>query len=1725
MAKRDKDVILTGSTLVGRYRLDRLLGTGGMGQVYLACDLAQGERQVAVKTLRDPETARWIRKEFETVSLMVHPNIARVFDFGKDLTLDQVFYTCEYVAGKPAQEAVAGYSFADKLDTCAQILRALHYIHAQGYLHCDMKPQNVLVEETFDLQGQVRPTARVLDFGLATVVPRQAMAVRGTYSYMAPEWFQGGVPGAYTDIYSTGIMFYEMTFSALPFEAVSTQSCVDFHLEGELEFPPDSDVPDWWRNILLTMTSKEVADRYLSARDCLAAIRRHAGQELAVFDEEQWSPDTGLGGPWLGRQDVLLSTMEFADRCLERIHDGGAMLFLEGFQGVGKTRLLQELKRRFQLEGRTVVQMSGASPHGAFGPLVSVLEGLLGKAEAFTQDRVAHRVTALTNRLLEFGAGQPVVLLVDDVHSLDEHSRQFLLTLLNSVRFNLDSAQPTARLAVIATHPQGDRDTVPLADHSLATFRTIPLMEQEDVQRLMTLALGVGSIPDELLKEGWAASKGRPKLVAEFTLFLRDAACLTYTPDGLRFDRRKLPRKGLPGSVEQYLKSAWKNFGTQEKNLLSTLAALYSAQSLPVLSEIAGMDVWELDTLLADLAQRGLVGFQVQLDRPLPIIDVATHKKLFLSGLTNSQQHKLHERIATVLEREHSLRKPLHASLAFHWYHAGRADQCAPHAIPGARYQLEKCNFHRSLELTDIAVDTGAEPSAVAELYFTIYRLWGRYGEGVQCLERLAGTVEEQTEKGVITLHIAELLFRSGSYEDSLKRIESLLARDNSARGQALALQARIYFFQGKHDLSRSTGEEGMLALPQQSREFALCASMVGLVRVYEGKFKQGAKYLETALGVMRHVGTASDVSFVQNSVGLAYHRLKDFKTARLNYETALNIAQTAGDAERTTISSMNLSVLLQETGEFGEAIQRYQRALAMAYQSQNLTVLVRLYFNLGNIHRYLGMLKKALDFTQRSLELAGRLDMRLMQGLGYMLAGEILTFQEQGDQAHESLDKAEKIFEELSALDEQIECSIDRIELLSSQGKSADAAGLGHKTLALARSHNLHNHALRTALAGAQAMLDGDDPADADKAQEMLVEVERTALDSGNPELQWRLWTLRTFAHSRKGAPSKVAATARKAETALAALRQKIPEDFHSVFFKRADRQRVLNQFSQLSSRLAQLADTIQPGTGPGRSVARRQKWMSQLIQFNKRLVSEYDLEKLLEALIDVVVDLSDAERGFVLLRAKDGLEVVVARNMDREVIRKSRSKFSTSIAQQVMVSGETVRLDDAIEAGDFREKESVMALRIRSVVCLPLPGRSGTMGAMYLDNRFKPGVFDEEVIDMLKAFSEQAALAVDNAQLIQRYQSSVAQLEKSQAEVERLNARLAEKVRFQEALLAQKSEEIEHQQAQLEDRYQFGSIVGRSRAIRSMFSIMERIKEADVPVLIVGESGVGKELVARALHYNGARKNARFVSINCAALPDSLLESELFGYVKGAFTDAQSEKKGLFTIADQGTLFLDEVGDMSLAMQAKLLRVLQEGEFTPLGSEVMLTSDVRIVAATNRDLKEMVKTSDFRQDLYYRLDVVSIEVPPLRRRKEDVPLLIEHFLEQYAANSKTAAPVLSSEAGQALMSYNWPGNIRELQSAVMTAAVFAVDGVIRLESLRTKPEVLATEGTQYEPLRTLDDLELRHLEKRAIIAALQRTDGNKLKAARLLGISRRALYNKLEAYGIQLPGSGIKT
>ncbi len=431
-------------------------------------------------------------------------------------------------------------------------------------------------------------------------------------------------------------------------------------------------------------------------------------------------------------------------------------------------------------------------------------------------------------------------------------------------------------------------------------------------------------------------------------------------------------------------------------------------------------------------------------------------------------------------------------------------------------------------------------------------------------------------------------------------------------------------------------------------------------------------------------------------------------------------------------------------------------------------------------------------------------------------------------------------------------------------------------------------------------------------------------------------------------------------------------------------------------------------------------------------------------------------------------------------EPIPVSRSVFRKVVEQRAAVLAADAQRDVAQSA-------SIMGASILSTMAVPLWKGEDILGVLQVDNRASPGIFRERDLDLLTVVAQQASLAIANARMHRRLKQAEAH---AKTEANYLKQRAQKK---------------------------FEGIIGDASAMKAMFNALQKVVDTRVTVLIEGETGTGKELVASAVHYQSRRKDKLFVAQNCAAMPENLLESELFGHKKGSFTGADQDKKGLFELADGGTMFLDEIGEMPLSLQSKLLRVLQEGEIRPLGSGVTKTIDVRIVAATNRKLEDEVKAGRFRQDLYYRLQVFPIRLPALRERRDDIPLLCNFFLKRYSGELGKPIAGFSQQAMELLMSYQWPGNVRELENEVQRL-VIQTDAGGYVMPADLSPKIRSVEGILDKirpPRGTLKDM-IEHIEKWLLIEALREHGGNKSATAKDLGITREGLHKKLKGYGI---------
>ena len=487
-----------------------------------------------------------------------------------------------------------------------------------------------------------------------------------------------------------------------------------------------------------------------------------------------------------------------------------------------------------------------------------------------------------------------------------------------------------------------------------------------------------------------------------------------------------------------------------------------------------------------------------------------------------------------------------------------------------------------------------------------------------------------------------------------------------------------------------------------------------------------------------------------------------------------------------------------------------------------------------------------------------------------------------------------------------------------------------------------------------------------------------------------------------------------------------------------------------------------------PARTFEGESAYFRSLHRFAGRLMDAYKVEPLLEALLDELIDLTGADKAFLLLGEGQDAAVRVARNIDRENLARASDMVSDTIVKRVFDLGEPLILADALSHTDFKTSHSVVNLKLCSVMCVPLRAQGRTLGLFYLGNDNAVNHFTQELLDVVGVFGSTAAQILANAIAREELEDHVKELE-----------------------------------GQAEDR-RFGEIIGACDAMRDIYKKITRVATTDISVLIEGETGTGKELVARAVHQRSNRASGPFVVINCGAIPENLLESELFGHVRGAFTGAVVTKDGKFQAADGGTLFLDELGEMPLSLQVKILRAIQEKTVLKVGDTRPQQVDIRIVAATNKHLQTEVREGRFREDLYYRLNVISLELPPLRERGDDIVLIAQYYLGRYGPELSSRDCTLSREAMSAMRRWRWPGNIRELENRVKKAVVFCDSGVIR-------PDDLDLGDDDLEPILSLADAR-EEWQREYINHVLALNDGNRTQTARVLDVDPRTIFRHLE-------------
>jgi DNA-binding NtrC family response regulator/tetratricopeptide (TPR) repeat protein len=898
--------------------------------------------------------------------------------------------------------------------------------------------------------------------------------------------------------------------------------------------------------------------------------------------------------------------------------------------------------------------------------------------------------------------------------------------------------------------------------------------------------------------------------------------------------------------------------------------------------------------------------------------------------------------------------------------------------------------------------------------------------------------------------------------------------------------------------------------------------SVHGVALAFTGNDTAARERLDDAIRVARTLGDPRIEAVALGSSAIAHQRAGRNENARAAYEAALAAAEKARDAGTVATMRLNLAVLARAEGDLSQALAHLEAAVDMGRRAGSGAAVTQAWLNLANLDLYLGRWARARGSIDQLTERRDQLSPAARaQLLG--LEAEHTARTSPGDGAARGYEEAARAWEAQGRPHDAAESRLEGL-LIRARQAGADPHAL---ELELGQIRNggagLGEHAaLAELVRGAIAHAAGDE----EEARRGLDASIALAREAGRREWAWQALDARARLAAGQGG---LATARRDTEAALAMLEEtaaKLPRDLREVFWD-DPRRRALRQAHAATIAAPVLVTGTSLSRESTRSTSLRgalEDRLARILEITRELASEHDVPRLLQRVTDHAVALLGAERGFVLLVGDQGeLEAMTARTGAGG--DDPHGRFSRSVAERVVQGGEPVVTISARDDERLAEAVSVHQLMIQSIACVPIRGAppvGRTIGALYVETRLRPGVRFKDELPVLSAFADQAAIAIENARLLAENFARTDDLARANVALAGARDELARMLGKRTEQLAEARRDLRQVRAEIRGHFGYAGLVGTSAVMRRLYALMDRVKDTDVALLVTGESGTGKEMVAKAIHQAGPRAKRPFLGVNCGAIPANLLESELFGSVKGAFTGAERDRRGVFQEAEGGTLLLDEIGEMPQKMQVGLLRVLQERRVRPVGGTVEEPVDVRVIAATHCNLEAMVAEGTFRQDLYYRLNVVQLRVPPLRERFEDVPPLVDHFLSLLAARYRRDRKTVSREALRKLCAQPWPGNVRQLEHVLLNAWLMSEGGEIGVDDLElpsTTPrgsEPVRGRRVASVPPRAESRAEFKEAERQRIVSALTACNWNRVKAAEMVGVPRRTFYRRLKEFGL---------
>jgi len=1730
-----------------RYFVEKALGEGGSGKVYKVLDNISGEIQ-ALKLLNpdliSSDELVLFEREFLNLKKLSHPNIIRVFNFGFEKSR-QPYFTMDFVEGPALQELFSeSFDLSAFVQYATQICLALDYLHSRGIIHRDLKPANILLQR--DKNGEFQ--ALLTDFGMAEDFRISNFDPRGgSHFYVSPEAIRGWKIDQRADLYSLGITLYEIATGKKPFSAETPIEVLKQHLHKIPENPTNvrKDIPFGLSEIIFKLLEKNASARYSSALEVVQDLLELSPVSIPIpklqASAQIW------GGGFVGRKPELkLLRQAFeTSRSQQNLH----FALIHGERGVGKTRLLQEFSTQIQLDGGKIFYLNSSDTRGVpYGLIVELIrqigvsapggidlsedeetiwrfilthgkgrkipEIFKDKAQIFDVFvRLLEKFSKAIQQVQKNNGSLPLLAVLDDFQEASESIYQFMRYLI----FNGTSIE-----MLLVGLVSGDEIRL---QHFYQNFQpektfhrfVLKPFNHVDFQTFLEQKIAKVKNFDLLYNDLYEQTSGNPLFSEHLLQYLIDKGLLVRE-NSFWVWKGMEPGVGIPNAMSDLLKSRWEKLVPSAQSILQALALHGEAVPFGLLqSFFKGEDDSFLEGV-DNLLSAGLILREVVDENVL--FRLAQQSWIdFLHEITPLPQAKsIHERwIATIEEQSDGLSNEWAVRLTHHALKCQNHDKAKKYLPIAADYARSMFDIPQAIhfysEYLKLLSDKEFEiRENVLERLSTLYELGGEFEKSLQIIQSVLDDPDHfhlsKEELWKWKFRNVDILQKIGRVDDVFRL---LLDQQNAWESLPPELNGRGHYELGwiyrlKGDFEKAYHQYDIaLDLFKKSKSEAnlgFTYNRIGVTYLIENKLDQAEAAFLKSLEIFDRITHFRGMAHVHNNLGILFRRKGDLKQAKKHYQNCLKIRRTIKDVSYLPQILNNLANVQYYEGNWKDAYEAYKEVLQISQGLGLEETTADVLDNLGMLLFHFGQIEDALIYEKKSIQTDYRLGNLRNVAMAMERMGDFYDVIENYPRSRAYYYRSLRMLEKLKAEEDTAEVLLKLGAHYLKVNQKEKALDYLIRAEDICQIYHLDEERAQVAIYILQYALKYHDYQRGEYYRNFLANNLSTFVDPLWQGIAYRqlgdAWhkkeqltqALESYQRSldifiRLGAVVEQART----HKALA-LTHAIRDDFEQaqvhlkkavqLFEKipaRSERLRLMNHLIETQEHI--LAN-LQQGAGGENQI-------SALQQTSLIVHSIFNLETMLHNIMNTVINLLKADRAAIIFldKSSDGLEVKVSRGMEEATIEDA-IRISQSIIERVEKTGSSVLSRNTMGDDRFRNSKSVRNFRIFSLMCVPLKLEDRLIGTVYIDSRNPDRIFSYRDLEFLENISDLAAVAISNSEYYEEVKRRKDSLEK----------------------------DVKNLRELIKQTFQFNDMIGTSKPMQKIFQVVSKVLDKNVDILLRGESGTGKEKLAGIIHFNSNRKDKPFVTVNCAAIPPTLLESELFGIEKRVATGVDKHL-GKFEQANGGTIFLDEIGDMSLDTQAKILRVIQEREFQRIGGSNTVKVDVRIIAATNKNLEEAIRNKTFRQDLYYRLNVLPIVIPPLRERKEDIPLLVEYFVKKYGNSGDVEK--ITDAAMKALIDYDWPGNVRELENVVHRMMIFAENGRITVNDLPV--EIRTNNKVQALVNSGKGKMALKDYERTLLLESLRLNDWNISKTAKTLGIHRNTLHRKLKIYKIAKP------